>query len=71
MPTVLHYYLYIGETERKLAERFRENLYAVNKQQIAKSTVAQRFNLPDNSYTDMEVFGLCYVKNNSYRKIVE
>jgi hypothetical protein len=63
--------IYIGETERKLAERFREHLYLVNTQQLTKSTVAQHFNLPNHSYTDMEVLGLCHVKNDPYRKIVE
>lgn len=63
--------IYIGETERKLAERFREHLYLVNKQQVQKSTVAQHFNLPQHSYTDMEVLGLCHVTDNAYRKIVE
>jgi hypothetical protein len=63
--------IYIGETERKLAERFREHLLLVNKQQISKSTVAQHFNLPNHSYTDMEVLGLCHIKHDKYRKITE
>ena len=63
--------IYIGETERKLGDRFREHLYFVNKQFINKSLVAQHFNLPDHSYTDMEISGLLYTDNDKYRKIVE
>jgi hypothetical protein len=36
-----------------------------------KSNVAQHFNLPGHSFTDMDVLGLTHVKNNQRRKIVE
>jgi hypothetical protein len=63
--------IYIGETERKLAERFREHLNLASKQDITKSTVAQHYNLPNHSYTDMEVMGLLHVSNTNFRKIRE
>lgn len=63
--------LYIGETERKLGDRFREHLRLVKKQFVQKSLVAQHFNFPDHSYTDMEISGLLHIENDNYRKIIE
>jgi hypothetical protein len=63
--------LYIEETERKLADRFREHLNFAVKLDISKSTVAQHFSLPNHSYTDMQVLGLLHCKSTNNRKLQE
>lgn len=57
-----------GETECKIADQFREHLNFTSKQLITKSTVAQHNNLPNHSYTDMQVIGLLHIMNTNYRK---
>lgn len=63
--------LYIGETERRLADRFREHLRLAVKQETSKSTVAQHYNLPGHCHLDMEVAGLTHAPNTARRKIIE
>ena len=51
--------LYIGETGRRLGDRFREHLRDVEKDdQNASKPVARHFNLPNHSKQHMVVCGL-------------
>ena len=51
--------LYIGETGRRLGDRFREHLRDVEKDdKNASKPVARHFNLPNNSKQHMVVCGL-------------
>ena len=51
--------LYIGETGRRLGDRFREHLRDVEKDDIdASEPVARHFNLPNHSKEHMSVCGL-------------
>ena len=51
--------LYIGETGRRLGERFREHLRDVEKDdKDASKTVARHFNLPNHSKEHMSICGL-------------
>ena len=51
--------LYIGETETRLGDRFREHLRDVEKgDQNASKPVARHFNLPNHSNQQMAVCGL-------------
>ena len=50
--------LYIGETGRRLGDRFREHLRDVEKDdKDASKPVARHFNLPNHSEEHMSIFG--------------
>ena len=58
--------LYIGETGRRLGDRFREHLLDVknNSQDISKP-VARHFNQPGHSHNNMKIFGLSLHQGNT------
>jgi hypothetical protein len=62
--------LYIGETKRKLAERFREHRRDVVKNNRS-SPVAIHFNTPNHSVDDMLVGGLVTCVSDKQRKAME
>ena len=69
----LLYYLYIGETCRRLGDRFREHLRDVEiNDKDASKPVARHFNLPNFSQKHMAVCGLSlHLGNTESRKNVE
>ena len=62
--------LYIGESGRKLGDRFHEHLLDVkNKGSDLSKPVARHFNLPDHSHEHMEICGIyLHLGNNETRK---
>ena len=62
--------LYIGESGRKLGDRFREHLLDVkNKGSDLSKPVARDFNLPGHSHEHMEICGIyLHLGNNETRK---
>lgn len=62
--------LYIGETKRMLAERFREHLRDIKKKSVT-SPVAQHFNLSGHSIDDIQVSVLRECTSDSERKATE
>ena len=62
--------LYIGESGRKLGDRFREHLLDVkNKGSDLSKPVARHFNLPGHSQEHMEICGTyLHLGNNETRK---
>ena len=62
--------LYIGESGRKLGDRFREHLLDVkNKRSDLSKPVARHFNLPGHSHEHMEICGIyLHLGNNETRK---
>ena len=62
--------LYIGESGRKLGDRFREHLLDVkNKGSDLCKPVARHFNLPGHSHEHMEICGIyLHLGNNETRK---
>lgn len=62
--------LYIGETGRKMADRFREHKYAVKKHGTT-TEVARHFNKKDHSIDDMSVCILLKSQNTALRKKTE
>ena len=62
--------LYIGESGRKLGDRFREHLLDVkNKGSDLSKPVARHFNLPGHSHENMEICGInLHFGNNETRK---
>ena len=51
--------IYIGETGRRLADRFRERLRDIEKNDTdASKPVARHFNLPNHSQHNMTICGL-------------
>ena len=65
--------LYIGETGRRLGDRFREHLRDVEKDdKNASKSVARHFNLPNHSMQHMTVCGLSLHQGNTEsRKTLE
>ena len=65
--------IYIGETGRRLADRFREHLRDVEKNDTdASKPVARHFNLPYHSDHNMTIFGLSlHPGNTESRKNLE
>ena len=65
--------LYIGETGRRLGDRFREHLRDVEKgEKNASKPVARHFNLPNHSILHMAVCGLSLHQGNTEsRKTLE
>ena len=60
--------LYIGETGRRLGDRFREHLSDVEKDdQNASKSVARHFNLPNHSNQHMVVCGLSRVAQKAVK----
>ena len=58
--------LYIGETERRLGDRFREHLFTVVKDdKDASKPVAQHFNKPQNSTSHVAIRGLSLLKGGT------
>eukprot|EP00061_Rhincodon_typus_P003945 g21369.t1 len=63
-------HLYIGETKRRLGDRFVENLCSVcDKRQHL--LVANHFNSPSQSLGDMSILGLLQCHNDAIRKLEE
>ena len=62
--------IYVGETERKLKERFREHRHSVIRNSIGKE-VASHFNQSNHSVDDMRVLGLKHVSGQITRRIEE
>ena len=62
--------LYIGESGRKLSDRFREHLLDVkDKGSDLSKPVARHFNLPGHSHEHMEICGIyLHLGNNETRK---
>ena len=62
--------LYIGESGRKLGDRFREHLLDVkNKGSDLSKPLARQINLPGHSHEHMEIYGIyLHVGNNETRK---
>ena len=62
--------LYIGESGRKLGDRFREHLLDVkNKGSDLSKPVARHFNLPGHPHEHMEICGIyLHLGNNETRK---
>ena len=62
--------LYIGESGRKLGDRFREHLLDIkNKGSDLSKPVARHFNLPGHSHEHMEICGIyLHLGNNETRK---
>ena len=67
---VLSCKLYIGESGRKLGDRFRKHLLDVkNKGSDLSKPVARHFNLPGHSHEHMEICGIyLHLGNNETRK---
>ena len=64
--------IYIGGTERRLADRFRELSLFAKKGQVENSTVAQYFNLAGYAFNHMEVIEVSYPRQSTYkRKLLE
>ena len=59
---------YVGETGRRLGDRFREHLSDIKNKRVAKSDVAKHFNLNSHSIEDVNVCGLLYCNNTTERK---
>ena len=58
--------IYIGETGRRLADRFREHLRDVEKNNTdASKPVARYFNLPNHSHHNMAICGLSLHHGNT------
>ena len=62
--------LYIGESGRKLGDRFREHLLDVkNERSDLSKPVARHFNIPGHSHKHMEICGInLHFGNNETRK---
>jgi len=65
--------LYIGETGRRLGDRFREHLCDVEKDdKDALKSIARHFNLPNHSMQHMAVWGISLHQGNTEsRKTLE
>lgn len=63
--------LYIGETGRRLGDRFRQHVYNARKKLYNTGEVAKHFNKPGHSYTDMTVSTLLQVSDTASRKQLE
>eukprot|EP00061_Rhincodon_typus_P003819 g21048.t1 len=61
--------LYIGETKRKLEDRFVEHLSSVRDKQHLP--VANHFNSPSYSLDDMSILGFLQCHNNATWKLEE
>jgi len=63
--------LYIGETGRRLGDRFRDHLYDIRKQDLTKS-VSRHFDSHNHSESDIIVLGLISSRgDNESRKTIE
>ena len=60
--------LYVGETGRRLGDRFIEHLSDIRLKRIVKSEVAKHFNYIHHSIQDVSVCGLLYCKDVVDRK---
>ena len=57
--------IYIGETGRRLADRFREHLRDAEQNTDASKPVSRHFNLPNHSHHNMTIFGLSLHHGNT------
>ena len=57
--------IYIGETGRRLADRFREHLRDGEKKKDASKPVTRHFNLPNHSHHNMTICGLSLHHGNT------
>ena len=66
------YMQYIGETDRRLKDRFLEHQGYVRGNKLSKAT-GQHFNLPGHKLSDMHITALEQIHNDDpmYRKIRE
>ncbi|XP_055496363.1 uncharacterized protein LOC129700131 [Leucoraja erinacea] len=62
--------IYIGETKRRLGDRFAEDLRSVRKN-LPELPVAQHFNSPSHSQSDLSVLGLLHCQSEQHRKLEE
>ena len=62
--------LYVGETGRRLSDRFGEHRRSIIKNDVTKE-VAQHFNQRNHGVEDAEVGGLIYVSDELSRKVLE
>ena len=62
---------YIGETGRRLGDRFREHLNDIKHKRIEKSEIARHFNSAQHTCDDANVVGLLHCKNIINRKQYE
>ena len=62
--------LYVGETGRKLKDRFREHRNSVAQEQTGKE-VAEHFNSDGHSVEDMQVLGLYKARELVFRRLME
>eukprot|EP00061_Rhincodon_typus_P000637 g12277.t1 len=62
--------LYIGETKRRLGDRFVENLRSVRDKRLY-IPVANHFNSPSDSLDDVSILGLLQCHNDAIRRLEE
>jgi hypothetical protein len=63
--------LYIGETSRRLGDRFREHVYNARKKLFKSGEVSKHFNQTGHSFTDMEILVMLQITDTSTRKKME
>ena len=63
--------LYVGETGRRLADRFREHRRMVINKRTEQSEVAGHFSADDHSVDDMSISGVMYCRDIKTRKLKE
>ena len=64
-------HLYIGETGRRLGDRFREHLGDIRNKRIERSDVAKHFNLVGHNTENVNIVGLLHCSNTFQRKQCE
>jgi len=62
--------LYIGETGRRLGDRFRDHLYDIRKQDLTKP-VSRHFNSHNHSESDIVLGLISSSGDNESRKTIE
>eukprot|EP00061_Rhincodon_typus_P000233 g10987.t1 len=62
--------LYIGETKRRLGDRFAEHLRSVHDKQLHLQ-VANHFTSPSHSSDDMSILGLWQCHNDATQRLQE
>ncbi|XP_059504218.1 uncharacterized protein LOC125456532 [Stegostoma tigrinum] len=63
-------FLYIGETKRRLGDRFADHLRSVRNKQL-HLPVANHFHSPSHSLDDMSIMGLLHCHNDATRRLQE
>ena len=64
-------HIYIGETGRRLGDRFREHFSDIRNKRIEKSEVAKHFNLVGHNTENVNIVGLLHCSNTFQRKQCE